>query len=81
MQHFLLIYDHKSEEMQDQHVFADKECDDAVAAYQAAEDQYGTDPNIEIVLIGADSLATVARTHGHYFRSEDRLARFMPSPA
>jgi len=81
MQHFLLIYDHKAQELQEKRVFTDKECDDATVAYQVAERQYRDDPNIEIVLIGADSLATVERTHGHYFRLHDRLAQYMHTPA
>ncbi|MDQ1364907.1 MAG: hypothetical protein QOE07_1966 [Acidimicrobiaceae bacterium] len=56
--------------------YADKEHVAATDAYKAAEAEYRDDPNIEIVLIGADSLSTVERTHGHYFGHEDRLARY-----
>lgn len=77
MQHFLLIYDHRAEQLQSQRVFTDKECEAATTAYQAAEKAHREDNNMEIVLIGADSLATVQRTHGHYFQHEDRLARYL----
>ncbi|MDO3126515.1 hypothetical protein P5V43_05290 [Mycobacteroides abscessus subsp. bolletii] len=49
--------------------------DEAVAAYEEAENHYR--PNLdryEVVLIGADSIETVMLTHGHYFRqSEDSI--------
>lgn len=79
MKHFLLIYDHKAQTLRDKREFGvgEAEADAATAAYQAAEREYRTDPDIEIVLIGADSLDTVRRTHGHYLSSEDRLARYM----
>lgn len=76
MQHFLLIYDHAQQSLRDQRQFSDDERDVATQAYQDAETQHRDDPDVEIVLIGADSLATILRTHGHYF-GEDRLAKYM----
>ncbi|MGI8808217.1 MAG: hypothetical protein ACR2KK_10315 [Acidimicrobiales bacterium] len=81
MRHFLLIYDHKAQKLRTNTEFSDKECDAATDAYQAAEREHRDDSNIEIVLIGADSLSTVERTHGHYFDSQDRLARYITTPA
>lgn len=77
MRHFLLIYDHRTQQLRDKRVFADKESAAATEAYQSAEQEYRGESNIEIVLIGADSLDTVHRTHGHYFGPQDRLARYL----
>lgn len=67
MLHFLLIFDHKAERLLDTREFADYQCVEATDAYQDAEARHRKDRNIEIVLIGADSIETVKRTHGHYF--------------
>ena len=55
----------------------------AIAAYDAAENYYR--PHLdryEVVLIGADSIATVMLTHGHYFKqSKDSLfSEFLADP-
>ena len=43
-------------------------CDvgEALAAYAKPESEHD-DPNMEIVLVGADSIETVMRTHAQYF--------------
>jgi hypothetical protein len=81
MQHFLLIYDHQAQKLRASREFDDKESTAATAAYQSAEQEYQNDQNIEIVLIGADSIDIVHRTHGHYFDSRDRLARYLAPTA
>lgn len=77
MQHFLLIYDHKRQELREQRAFGDRERNQATQAYQDAEQQCQNDPDVEIVLIGADSIETIMRTHGHYFRDTDPLAKYL----
>lgn len=59
--------------------FGTDESEAATDAYREAEKQYSGDTQIEIVLVGADSLKTIERTHGHYFRSNDRLAKYLVS--
>jgi hypothetical protein len=39
----------------------------ALAAYSAAEARHRGDANIEVVLLGSDSVETLKRTHGSYF--------------
>lgn len=39
----------------------------AAAEYDRRERQYRDRPEIEVVLVGADSLETVKKTHSHYF--------------
>lgn len=78
MQHFLLIYDHNEQRLRDDpRRFGGDETDEATGAYQDAEQRYHDQPQIEIVLIGADSIETIERTHGHYFRDTDRLAKYL----
>lgn len=68
--HFLLVYDHRKQSLVSQPLrFEDGT--EAAAAYAACEAEHRNDANLEIVLVGADSLATIMRTHGHYFRGAD----------
>jgi hypothetical protein len=67
--HFLLVYDHAEGRLLEQREFAD--ADEAVAAYAVSEQQHRWDRDLEIVLIGADSIETIHRTHGHYFGSDE----------
>lgn len=78
MQHFLLIYDHAEQRLRDEpRRFDADEIFEATGAYQDAEQRFRDQPQIEIVLIGADSIETIERTHGHYFRDQDRLAKYL----
>lgn len=63
--HFLLVYDHGRQRLLEQKAFTDAL--KAAAAYAAAEKQHRNDRDLEIVLVGADSIETIKQTHGHYF--------------
>ena len=64
--HFLLIYDLKRGHLVgDPQEFANAA--EAAAAYAALEEATRNDTNLEIVLVGADSLETIKATHGNYF--------------
>ena len=66
--HFLLMFDHRLQHLVDlPQQFSDGEA--ATAAYARLEAAHRYDRELEIVLVGADSIETVMRTHGHYFRS------------
>ena len=65
MIHFLLVYDRRRQVLDSQEAFDD--ADRANAAYQELEQRYRSSPDMEIVLVGADSIETIYRTHGHYF--------------
>jgi hypothetical protein len=68
--YFLLAFSFDEGRLIREEQFGDRE--EAVAAYNAAEDGYrGQLDKYEVVLIGADSIATVMKTHGHYFRQSD----------
>jgi vacuolar-type H+-ATPase subunit F/Vma7 len=65
LQHFLLIYDLKAQRLIGQEEFDDGE--EAATAYAALERRYQGRDDLEIVLVGADSIETIKRTHAHYF--------------
>jgi len=63
--HFLIVYDGRARRLLEARPFDD--ADEAATAYGLAERQHLGQSDIEIVLIGADSLETIRRTHGHHF--------------
>jgi hypothetical protein len=66
--HFLLVYSYDEQTLVRQDEFTDPR--EATAAYSKAEREFSGQTNFEIVLVGSDSIETVMKTHGHYFRSE-----------
>lgn len=69
--HFLLV-DHLDDHRLDVGHFG-QDADTAAAAYSAREHEHRDDPRTEVVLVGADSLETVRKTHSHYFAYTDDL--------
>lgn len=63
--HFLLVYDLRQQRLVDVRKFID--ATEATDAYGQAELEHLGDKDCEIVLVGADSLDTIRKTHGHYF--------------
>lgn len=49
----------------------------AVRAYAAAERDYDSDDRVEVVLIGSDSLDTVAKTHPNFFGASSPMDRML----
>jgi len=66
--HFLLVYDLRARKLISSLRF--RSADEAAAAYGEAEREHVGNSDIEIVLVGADSLETIRKTHGHYFPDE-----------
>jgi hypothetical protein len=69
---FLITYDIARD-----HAHVDElgeDTDGALTAYSAAERRHRGDANIEVVLLGSDSLATIKRTHSSYFGLGDDSA-------
>lgn len=67
--HFLLIYDLNAQRLVRQSTFDDG--DEAAAAYTAAENEFRGRMDLEILLVGADSIETIMRTHAHYFDGQN----------
>lgn len=66
--HYLLVYDHRQQKLLQAVPFDDDE--EAAEAYGRLEREHRNDPDLEIVLIGSDSLETIRQTHGNYFDGE-----------
>jgi len=73
--HFLLVYDLVQQRLVHEEQFTDAH--EAADAYGRMEWQHRGNRDVEIVLVGADSLETIKRTHGHYFDG-DRTASASP---
>ena len=70
--HYLVVFDHEAQRAAEEV----REFDDpgqAAAAYEAAERRFVDRADIEVVLIGSDSLETVKLTHPNYFRKPEGL--------
>lgn len=63
--HFLLVYDLNLGHLIHNAEFTDAEL--AGAEYARLEAEHRGNHDLEIVLVGADSLETIQMTHGHYF--------------
>jgi hypothetical protein len=74
--HFLIVFDHASGELEDLIEFG-RNSDAAVEAYSAKERELQDRKSIEIVLIGSDSLDTVKLTHANYFNSSDAVSKYL----
>ncbi|MEV4420172.1 hypothetical protein AB0L40_09385 [Patulibacter sp. NPDC049589] len=75
IRHFLVRYD-IGRQSADVEAFGE-DYDAALIAYAAAEKELRADPQVEVVLLGADSEQTIRRTHSSYFmgaESDDPFA-------
>lgn len=76
IQHFLLVFDHaKGQLVQEEHFREDGAS--ALAAYAAKEEEHSGDRNIEIVLIGSDSIETVRLTHANYYNGSVTVSKYL----
>jgi hypothetical protein len=75
MYYFLLVYNQLHGALETVQRFADK--DDAGRAYIAAERAAQGNPELEIVLVGADSIETIQQTHGQYFDAPTEQSRYL----
>ena len=66
LHHFLLVFDHEAGHLVDTIPFGN-DGERAVRAYSEKEREYEGRKNIEIVLIGSDSIETIKLTHANYF--------------
>ena len=75
--YFILIYDTPSRQLE-VHEF-EEDYDAAVDAYGQFERNHRDDRSIEVVLVGADSIETIHKTHSHYFaeHADDLFRQFL----
>lgn len=76
--HFLIVYDHRGGHMK-RPVDRFEDPSKATDAYEVAERDFADEPQIEVVLIGSDSLETVKRTHANYFDGTAKLNEYLAS--
>ena len=76
IKHFLVIYDIDASKAEVQEFGTDY--DEALRAYDQSEQDARAHTNIEVVLLSAESLDTIKRTHSSYFES-GRLDELLPA--
>lgn len=76
IQHFLLVFDHAKGQLL-QEVDFQEDGAAALAAYAAKEQEHSGDRNIEIVLIGSDSIETVRLTHANYYDGSVTVSKYL----
>jgi hypothetical protein len=76
IKHFLVTYDIDAGRAEVRQFGTDY--DEALRAYDQAERDTRNRPNIEVVLLSADSLQTIKRTHSSYFEHR-RLDELLPA--
>lgn len=77
IQHFLIVYDIPTGKAK-VHDFG-VDYDAAQAAYADIEGEMRDRDDLDIVLVGADSLETVKRTHSSYFQTEETFESLLPA--
>ena len=70
--HFLVVYD-VVRSLANVEDFGE-DYDAALTAYSEREQEHRFDPAFEVVLLGADSLETIKKTHSSYFVKPDEHA-------
>ena len=75
MARFLLVYDRHRGSILREEEFGDDELKRAVNDRLAEEIAHKADPNIEVVLLEADSRTTLLTTHARYFKTVAEIAR------
>jgi hypothetical protein len=75
--HFLLAYDLKEQRLVLQREFDDGA--EAATAYADLESEHRDNGDLEIVLVGADSLETIKVTHAQYFDELVGHSRYLPA--
>lgn len=74
--HFLVVYDIAAQHAEVRPYGTDY--DAAQAAYATLEQETQGNGNIDVVLLSADSLETIRRTHSSYFETREPFERLLP---
>lgn len=74
--HFLLVFDHALGRLVEQEDFKN-DGKRAVAAYAEKEREYADRKDVEIVLVGSDSIETVRMTHANYFDHSIAMSKWL----
>lgn len=77
IQHFILVFDHTKGHLIDEPLMFGEDSKSALAHYSKLERQYQDNHNMDIVLIGSDSIETVKVTHANYFDGTAAFAKYL----
>jgi hypothetical protein len=77
IKHFLVIYDITAGNARIRQFGTDY--DKALRAYDEAERDARGRSDVDVVLLSADSLATIKRTHSSYFKTTTSLEELLPA--
>jgi hypothetical protein len=77
IRHYLIVYDIPSSQAKVRDFGTDY--DAALEAYAEIEGEMRGREDLDIVLVGADSLETVKRTHSSYFDTERTFESLLPA--
>lgn len=75
MNYYLLVYDRHRHKIIQQREFSLEQRDEALAARAALVREHRENPDMEIVLLGANSFDDLKKTHGRYFKTPKQLVR------
>jgi len=76
IRHYLVVYNLSQGRAHVQEFGTDY--DAALAAYADAEKDFGNRDTFDIVLLGAESMETIKRTHSSYFHTEETFESLLP---
>lgn len=74
--HFLLVFDHAAGRLIEQVDFG-TDGTKAVKKYSEKESEFQDSRDMEIVLVGSDSIDTVRMTHANYFDHSIALSKYL----
>ena len=77
IRHFLIVYDIPTGKAKVRDFGTDY--DGAMEAYAEIEGETRGRDDLDIVLVGADSLETVKRTHSSYFETDETFESLLPA--
>jgi hypothetical protein len=77
VRYFLVVFDRPRGKVLREDEFID--ADQALAERIAVEKAYRTNPDIEVVVLGAESREALRRTHSRYFMTLSELLRARPA--
>lgn len=77
IQHFILVFDHSKGRLTGAPLEFGADSERALARYSALEHEFRENTNMDIVLIGSDSLDTVKVTHANYFDGTAAFSKYL----
>jgi hypothetical protein len=73
MKYFLLVYDRRTQRLLEQREYSEQDAERAATDRLDREIKFSSEPEVEVVVLGSDSIETVKRTHARYFRTFSEL--------